>query len=134
MLGNANRLIAAKAAATGVLQAPEKDWPAQQKNCDAAEKVCQAAVAANPAYATVSPKLGQTIYKGGLQTAGGRAYYDDKMKDATLPSGVNGIGRFKGKLVSITRAARPRDLAARERRLERRDGRCDAETGGAAGR
>jgi hypothetical protein len=32
------------------------------------------------------------------------------MKDAALPGGVNGVTKFKGKIVSINPAARPKEL------------------------
>ena len=45
-----------------------------------------------------------------LQSDGGQAYFDNSMKGATLPGGVNNIARFKGKLVSTSPAVRPKEL------------------------
>jgi tetratricopeptide (TPR) repeat protein len=45
-----------------------------------------------------------------LQSDNGQAYFDANMKGAELPGGVNGVTQFKGKLVSMTPAIRPKEL------------------------
>jgi hypothetical protein len=45
-----------------------------------------------------------------LLSDGGPAYFENGMKDAALPGGVNGVERFRGKLVSMTPAVRPKEL------------------------
>ena len=45
-----------------------------------------------------------------LTGEGGAAYFENNMKDAALPGGVNGVTKFKGKLVSMTPAVRPKEL------------------------
>jgi tetratricopeptide (TPR) repeat protein len=45
-----------------------------------------------------------------LQSDQGSTYFENNMKGAALPGGVNGIAKFKGKLVSMTPAVRPKEL------------------------
>jgi tetratricopeptide (TPR) repeat protein len=45
-----------------------------------------------------------------LQGESGAAYFESSMKGATLPGGVHEVAKFKGKLVSMTPAARPKEL------------------------
>ena len=40
----------------------------------------------------------------------GPAYYESSVKDAGLPGGVNGVMKFKGKLISTTPETRPKEL------------------------
>jgi tetratricopeptide (TPR) repeat protein len=40
----------------------------------------------------------------------GSPYFEMNMKDAALPSGANGVAKFKGKIVSMTPPARPKEL------------------------
>jgi tetratricopeptide (TPR) repeat protein len=40
----------------------------------------------------------------------GASYFESSMKDAILPGGVNRVEKFKGKLVSMTPAVRPKEL------------------------
>lgn len=63
----------------------------------------KAAEAANPMLA-----LWKSVKKE-LLSDGGAAYFDKNMKGALLPGGVNGVMKFKGKLVFGT-AARPKEL------------------------
>jgi tetratricopeptide (TPR) repeat protein len=64
----------------------------------------EAAAKANPMLA-----LWKSI-KTELTGEGGVAYFENNMKDAALPGGVNGVTRFKGRLVSMTPAVRPKEL------------------------
>ncbi len=64
----------------------------------------EAAAKANPMLA-----LWKSIVKE-LQSDNGQAYFDANMKGAELPGGVNGVTVFSGKLVSMTPAARPKEL------------------------
>jgi tetratricopeptide (TPR) repeat protein len=64
----------------------------------------EAAAKANPMLA-----LWRNIKKE-LQSDNGSAYFDANMKGAELPGGVNGVAQFKGKLVSMTPANRPKEL------------------------
>jgi hypothetical protein len=48
--------------------------------------------------------------KTALTGDAGQAYFDMSMKDAGLPGGVNGVTKFKGKLISMTPANRPKTL------------------------
>ncbi len=45
-----------------------------------------------------------------LQGAEGTAYFENSMKGATMPGGVAGVAKFRGKLVSMVPATRPREL------------------------
>jgi len=45
-----------------------------------------------------------------LEGAGGAAYFENNMKGAALPGGVEGVEKFKGKLVSMTPETRPKEL------------------------
>ena len=45
-----------------------------------------------------------------LTSDNGSSYFDSSMKGAELPGGVNGVATFKGKLVSMTPAVRPKQL------------------------
>lgn len=45
-----------------------------------------------------------------LEGEGGQAYFDASMKGAALPGNVNGVVKFKGKLVGMMPAVRPREL------------------------
>lgn len=64
----------------------------------------EAIVRANPMLA-----LWRKI-KLGLTGAGGQEYFDSGMKGALLPGNVEGVAKFKGKLVSMTPALRPKEL------------------------
>ena len=64
----------------------------------------EAAARANPMLA-----LWKSIKKE-LQSDGGQAYFDNSMKGAALPGGVNNVARFKGKLVSTSPQVRPKEL------------------------
>jgi len=60
--------------------------------------------AANPMMA-----LWRTI-KTELTGENGPAYFESSVKDAALPGGVNGVTKFKGTLVSMSPAVRPKEL------------------------
>ncbi len=64
----------------------------------------EAAAKANPMLA-----LWRSI-KMELTGGEGPAYFENNMKDAELPGGVNGVARLKGKLVSATPDVRPKEL------------------------
>ncbi len=64
----------------------------------------EAAARANPALA-----LWKRI-KSELQSADGGAYFENSMKGATMPGGVNGITKLKGRIVSMTPANRPKEV------------------------
>jgi tetratricopeptide (TPR) repeat protein len=64
----------------------------------------EAAAKANPMLA-----LWRSI-KMELTGENGPAYFENNMKDAELPGGVNGVARLKGKLVSATPDVRPKEL------------------------
>ncbi len=64
----------------------------------------EAAARANPMLA-----LWKSI-KVELTSDNGSPYFDANMKDAALPGGVNGVARFRGKLVSMAPAVRPKEL------------------------
>jgi hypothetical protein len=64
----------------------------------------EAAARANPMLA-----LWKSI-KAELTSENGSSYFDNNMKGAGLPGGVNGVTKFKGKLVSMTPAVRPKEL------------------------
>ena len=38
------------------------------------------------------------------------SYFEMTVKDADLPGGVNGVNKFKGKIVSMTPANRPKEI------------------------
>jgi hypothetical protein len=64
----------------------------------------ETAARANPMLA-----LWRSIHQE-LVSDGGAAYFENNMKGAGLPGGVNGVTKFKGKLVSMTPAVRPKEL------------------------
>ena len=64
----------------------------------------EAAAKANPMLA-----LWKSIKKELLSDAG-QAYFDNNMKGAAMPGGVNNVARFKGKLVSSTPLIHPKEL------------------------
>lgn len=45
-----------------------------------------------------------------LQSDGGAGYFENNMKGALLPGGVEGVQKFKGTLISMTPAVRPKEL------------------------
>jgi hypothetical protein len=63
-----------------------------------------AAERANPMLA-----LWKNVKKELLSDAGA-AYFENSMKGALLPGGANGVQKFKGKLVSMNPAVRPKEL------------------------
>jgi tetratricopeptide (TPR) repeat protein len=68
-------------------------------------------IAAEEAAERANPML--ALWKNirtALVAPDGPAYFEDKMKGAGLPAGVNGVEKFKGKLVSMTPAVRPKEL------------------------
>jgi hypothetical protein len=50
------------------------------------------------------------VLKENLTKDGGDAYFDMNVKDTLLPGGVNGVSKFKGKIVSMTPATRPKEV------------------------
>src|SRR5207244_748146 len=64
----------------------------------------EAAAKANPTLA-----LWRSI-KEELTGDNGPAYFVSSMKDAALPGGVNGVERFKAKVISMAPAVRPKEL------------------------
>lgn len=64
----------------------------------------EAAAKANPMLA-----LWKSI-KTALTGDSGPSYFESNMKGALLPGGVNGVTKFKGKLISMTPAVRPKEL------------------------
>lgn len=67
-------------------------------------KAQQAADAADPMRA-----LWRTI-KTELTGDNGPSYFESSVKDAALPGGVNNVRKFKGRLVSMSPALRPKEL------------------------
>jgi tetratricopeptide (TPR) repeat protein len=64
----------------------------------------EAAARANPMLA-----LWKSI-KAELTSDSGASYFENNMKDAALPGGVNGVTKFKGKVVSMVPAVRPKEV------------------------
>jgi tetratricopeptide (TPR) repeat protein len=64
----------------------------------------EAAAKANPMLA-----LWKNIRRE-LQSDGGAAYFENSMKGAALPGGVNNVAKFKGRLISMSPALRPKEL------------------------
>jgi tetratricopeptide (TPR) repeat protein len=48
--------------------------------------------------------------KAALQAPEGAAYFAEHMKDVTLPGGYNGVQKFKGKVISMQPALKPRTV------------------------
>lgn len=71
---------------------------------EAKEKEAEAFAASNPAMA-----MWQTI-KTGLTGDNPDAFFEASVKDAELPGGANGVKTFKGKIVSMTPATRPKEI------------------------
>jgi hypothetical protein len=66
---------------------------------------------AEEALAKANPSLGLwKRIRQELQREGGDAYFENSMKGATLPANVNGVVKFKGKIVSMTPAVKPKEL------------------------
>ena len=64
----------------------------------------EAAARANPMLA-----LWKRI-KFELVSDGGSAYFENNMKNAAMPGGVNGINKFKGRIVSMSPGTRPKEI------------------------
>ena len=86
---------------------PPREWAGIRTAADI-EKEKQAAeeaiIRANPMLA-----LWRNI-KRGLTGTGGQEYFESGMKGALLPGNVEGVAKFKGKLISMTPALRPKEL------------------------
>jgi hypothetical protein len=68
-------------------------------------------IAAEEAAARANPMLALwRSIKMELTGESGPAYFENNMKDAELPGGVNGVARLKGKLVAATPEVRPKEL------------------------
>ena len=89
--------------ATGAKPLPPAGFEMKNKNEIEAKKEADAA-AANPAG-----HLWTTI-KDQLTAANGEQYFEMSVKGAALPGGVNGIKKFKGKLISQKPALKPKTL------------------------
>jgi hypothetical protein len=50
------------------------------------------------------------ILREPLTAANGASYFDMTVKEAGLPGGANGVTKFKGKIVSMTPATRPKEI------------------------
>ena len=71
----------------------------------------RARIAAEEAADRANPMLALwKNIKTALIAPDGAVYFEDKMKGAGLPAGVYGVEKFTGKLVSMTPAARPKEL------------------------
>ncbi len=84
--------------------------PADFKILSNAE-IIKARMEAEAAAEKANPML--TLWKSikkELTSDNGLAYFEANMKDAALPGGANGVERFKGKLVSMSPAVRPKEL------------------------
>jgi len=91
-------------AKTNALPPADFKIPSTAEIADAKLKAQQAIDAADPMMA-----LWRTI-RTELTGDNGPAYFESSVKDAGLPGGVNGVTKFKGKLVSMTPALRPKEL------------------------
>ncbi len=70
------------------------------------QAAAQAAIdAANPVFA-----FWRDYIKGQLTKDDGQMFFDMNMKDASIPSGVNGLMKLKAKLISQTPANKPKSL------------------------
>jgi tetratricopeptide (TPR) repeat protein len=85
---------------------PPAGWTIESTADIASKKAAAqaAADAANPMMA-----LWRNIREQ-LTGEGGAAYFDGTVKDAALPGGANGVTKFKGKIVSMTPAVRPKEI------------------------
>jgi tetratricopeptide (TPR) repeat protein len=68
-------------------------------------------IAAEEAAARANPMLALwKRIKAELQGPDGAAYFENNMKGAALPAGVNGVDKFRGKIVSMTPETRPKEI------------------------
>lgn len=51
-----------------------------------------------------------TTIKAALTAADGQTYFENSMKGAALPAGANGVQKFKGKVISMEPALRPKTV------------------------
>jgi len=75
------------------------------------QEIEQKKLLAEEALERENPSLGLwKRIRAQLQGAEGTAYFENSMKGAALPGGAGGVAKFKGKLVSMVPATRPREL------------------------
>jgi hypothetical protein len=76
-----------------------------------ASEIAKESIAAEQAFIDANPMVGlwRDIRKT-LVAPEGETYFEKNMKDAALPGGVNGVAKFKGKIVSMTPMTRPKEL------------------------
>jgi hypothetical protein len=85
--------------------------PAADFKILSASEIARAKIEAEDAAAKANPTLALwRSIKEELTGDNGPAYFVSSMKDAALPGGVNGIERFKAKVISMAPAVRPKEL------------------------
>jgi hypothetical protein len=93
-------------------QAKNSPFPPEGFSIESTHDIAVKKAAAEEDFVKAHPDLGlwQTAIKDPLTKDDGDAYFDMRVKDNLLPGGANGVAKFKGKIVSLTPAIKPKRI------------------------
>jgi len=92
--------------------AKNSPFPPEGFNIESTHDIAVKQAAAEEDFIKAHPDLGlwQTAIKDPLTKDGGEAYFEMRVKDNLLPGGANGVQKFKGKIISMTPATKPKQI------------------------
>lgn len=95
-----------------LVQSKDSPFPPEGFSIESARQIAAKKAAAEDDFVKAHPDLGlwQTAVKDPLTKDGGADYFEANMKGTLLPGGANGVQKFKGKIVSMTPAIKPKEI------------------------
>jgi len=92
--------------------AKNSPFPPEGFAIESAQQIAVKSAADQENFIKTHPELGlwQTAIKDPLTKDGGDAYFEASVKGFLLPGGNNGVQKFKGKIVSMTPAVKPKEI------------------------
>jgi hypothetical protein len=92
--------------------AKNSPFPPEGFSIESTHDIAVKQAAAEEDFIKAHPDLGlwQTAIKDPLTKDGGDAYFEMRVKDNLLPGGANGVAKFKGKIISMTPATKPKQI------------------------
>jgi len=92
--------------------AKNSPFPPEGFSIESTHDIAVKQAAAEEDFIKAHPDLGlwQTAIKDPLTKDGGEAYFEMRVKDNLLPGGANGVQKFKGKIISMTPATKPKQI------------------------
>jgi hypothetical protein len=92
--------------------AKSSPFPPEGFSIESVQQIATKKAAEQDDFLKAHPDLGlwQTAIKDPLTKEGGEAFFDANMKGSLLPGGAYGVQKFKGKIVSLTPAVKPKTI------------------------